>query len=73
MSAAAFFFLMALIPGQGDAAAFATLGVFHDQPACSKAQGKIVAALKDAQSPGKIFCVSSDDLAGLGAAAKGAD
>lgn len=70
MSTAAFYFLFAMVAGQGDAASLTTLGHFADQQACLAARTSIEATLKGAESAARIFCVSSADLAPFGAAAK---
>jgi hypothetical protein len=73
VSAAVFYFLFAIVAGQGDTAALTTLGEFTDLKACAKAQATIEAALKTAQSATPVFCVSGEDLAPFAKAAHSAE
>jgi len=68
MSSAVIFFLMALVVGQSDAAAFTTLSEFKDAASCATAQAAVDGAIK-AGGLAHVFCISSDDLQGLAKAA----
>ena len=73
MSAAVLYFLFAMVAGSGDTASLTTLGKFPDLKACTAAQSKVLAAVKEVEQPAHIFCLSGDALAPIAKAAKQGD
>ena len=69
MAAAAVYFLMAIMIGDGQAASFMTLGEYQDAKTCQTALTTVDGALGGSPATPHLFCVSSDDVSPLARAA----